>query len=294
MLSFKKQILMLVSFILVLACLTSATVAWIAMNRNVESKDIGMTIETVTNLTTFSCFALQYDGVCGASCYRIGTGENETTDVSMTEFDKIFRDRNVNTPLIYVLEVANVSNNADNYISVKVPCLQKYIKPTDGDATNSFVSSTGTYDIQQYISNVIMVRIGCSGAITAPTPTTELRVENNVNIFNEQRTALSTVSSGDRFGTLASAVTENGVTTYSKANYVEVKLSQSEYGPYVYEAEDEEGETSNHLVLYIEFDYNNDLMDAFINHMTDSGDTASFVNDLGTIQVLNGTTGGGN
>ena len=288
----KRLITALISTIIVCLSLITVSVAWITMNRRVNSENSKMTIQSVSNVTTISCFALQYDGICGAICHKIGPDaeHGEVSSVTMTEFDKIFRDRNVNTPLIFVVEIGNVPTESDDYISVKVPCTAKYILPETGVATNCYVTGDEDYSIQQYISNVLSVKLACDGNITSPTPTRETRIENNVILFTTQLITFESVT-GDQAGTLANASTADGVTTYSKTDYVELKLGYSDYASFLFDATDYSG-TSKHLTLYIEFDYYDELMDIFIDHLNESNDNTAFEDDLGTIQIQTGKEGG--
>ena len=278
-----------------LACLvtTSVTYAWVSINKGVMASNMRMTIQPVSDVTTLSCYALRFDGSLGAICYKIGEGQDEVLDVTMTEFDRIFRDRIVNTPLIYVLELGNVPNTAGSYISIKVPCTGKYIQPATGAATNSYVDNgNSSYVINEYISNVISVKIGCSGSITEPTATTTQRVENNVNIFKTQIANFRSITSGDRMAEFVSVTRSNDTVTYSKVQNVQIRLTQSEYSGFLYNAPDEGGGSSNHLMLYIQFDYDESLMDTYITRMTDDSKTdIAFVDDLGVIQMLVGAGG---
>ncbi len=288
------------SVIALLACLILAvagTFAWKAMNKRLESANMKMTVQPVSDVTTISCYALRYDGTFGAVCFKIGedAANGEVLNVPMTEFDRIFRDRVVNTPLIYVLELGKVPNNSGSSISIKVPCTEKFILPSGGSATNYYTDDgTGPrYAIQDVISNIVSVKINCGGDITDPTPTTNSRVENNVNIFNTQLDAFKNITSGSRMAEFVSFSTNNGVTTYTKTESVQIRLTQSEYSPFLYDALDEDGETSKHLTLYIQFDYDEALMDLYIAHMMNDLDTdVNFASDLGIIQMLVGAGGG--
>ncbi|MCR5457799.1 MAG: hypothetical protein K6F14_06955 [Clostridiales bacterium] len=287
----KKLIYVVLCMIVVMLCFSYSTMAWISMNRKVWSKNQTMTIQSVSNVTTVSCFALQYDGICGAVCYKIGpdSAHDEVNSVTMTEFDKIFLDRNVNTPLVFVLEIGNVPNESGDYLAIKVPCDEKYILPNGGQATNNYITSGERYSIQQYISNVLSIKMACSGNITLPTPTKTERIENNVTLFTQRLAAFESVT-GDLAKTFASATTNAGVTTYSKVEYVELRLRQSDYSALLFDATDETG-TSKHLILYIEFDYDDTLMDVFINHLHEGSDNTTFGDDVGTIQIFTGKEG---
>ena len=288
----RKLILSAMQLFLIALCLSLVTVAWFSNNKRIKTSNIGMTIQPVSDVATLSCYALRYDGTYGAICYKIGDdAENgEVLDVEMTEFDRIFRDRSVNTPLIYAVELANVPDTAGYYITIKVPCSAKFVLPTGGTATNNYDSSSSEngFVIQRYISNIVSVKVACGGQITMPTPTTTQRVQNNVNVFQAQQTVFRSITSGDAVGQFA---TVSG-TVYSKETSVRVRLSQSDYHDKLYDATDDEGVTSKHLMLYIQFDYDQALMDAFIEHMMDDseGDVA-FADDLGLIQMLVGTGG---
>ncbi len=275
-----------------LVCLlcVSASFAWMNVNKGIESRNIAITVEPVSDVTTISCYALRYDGSLGAVCYKIGEGPGEVLDVTMTEFDRIFRDRVVNTPLIYVLELGHVPNNAGNYISLKVPCTEKFILPSGGVATNDYTDTGAQFAIQDYISNIISVKVGCGGRITEPTATLNTRVENNVNIFNTQMEAFRNVTSGEKIGEFVSVDKSGASPVYSKTSSVMLRLSQSEYGQSVFTAADEGGGTSNHLTLYIQFDYDEAMMDEYISHMPNDLDTdITFENDLAIMQMLIGS-----
>ena len=291
---------LITSVISLLACLillVAGTFAWKAVNKSLETRNISMTIQPVSDVTTISCYALRYDGTLGAVCFKIGENaqNGEVLNVPMTEFDRIFRDRIVNTPLIYVLELGNVPNNTGSSITIKVPCTERFILPSNGVATNYYVDngSGAHFSIQDYISNIVSVKIGCGGEITDPTPTTSQRIENNVNIFNTQLAAFRAITSGSRMAEFVTITSSNGTTTYSKVDSVQIQLTQSEYTAFLYDAEDEDGGTSKHLTLYIQFDYDEALMDAYIAHMTNDLDTdVDFASDLGVIQMLVGAGSG--
>ncbi len=282
----RKLILTALQMAALALCLSIVTLAWFSSHKQVQSKNVGITIQPVSDVATLSCYALRYDGNIGAVCYKIGEDaeHGEVLNVEMTEFDRIFRDRSVNTPLIYAVELANVPNSAGYYINVKVPCSEKFLR-VGGTATNSYTDDgSTTFLIQRYISNVVSVKVACGGQIQELTPTTDRRIENNVTVFQTQQAVFRQLSSGDSVGHFAT-VTDN--TTYEKASYVQVKLSQSDYSSSIYTATNDQGVTENRLMLYIQFDYDEGLMDAYIEHMMDDteGDV-TFADDFGVIQIL--------
>ena len=289
----KRSIIITILTAVVALSLSLTVFAWVAVNNSIRSENQAMTITPVSDVQTIDCYALRYDGSLGAICYSIGDGEGQVLAVEMTEFDRIFRDRSVNTPLIYVVELANVPDTAGYYISVRVPCHRDYIS-VNGSTVNSYTSQDGvSYSIMNYISNIVSLKIGFSGQIQEPTPTTTLRVENNVNIFNTQKNAFKLVTEStypDRVGQFATVTEDNETYTYSKDDYVQVRLTQSEYASSLFTIPGEPEPTGNHLMLYIQFDYDEDLMDNYISLLDDArDDDVAFEDDLGVIQILVGT-----
>lgn len=294
-----KYIIIAVSALIICALFASSVFAWISFNKKLNSNNMGMTIVDVSNVSALSCYALQYDGIYGAACRLINDHDQsieQAVPISMTEFDKIFRDRNVNTPLILRLEIANPPEGESRYISVRVPCNQKYIKndSTASNGSNDYVVSRdgSTYEIQKCISNVCHLKVGCELnvsdlSLVTPTATTTERKPNNVNIFNSQIEAFSTITTGYRVAQFATATKSNGnYIEYSKESTIEVKLYYSDYSDGIFEVE---GSDEKHLILYIFFDYSDELMDAFIAHLPESeeGNTV-FENDLEIIEVKEG------
>ena len=286
----KKLVLLIVQFIALVLCISFATFAWFSNNKQIKSSNKAMTIQAVSDVTTLSCYALRYDGTYGAICYSIGDGEGQVTDVEMTEFDRIFRDRAVNTPLIYAVELGNVPDTEGYYIYVKVPCTEKFINIGNNTTTNNHTDDGTPFIIQRYISNVISVKVNCGASISPLTATTTNRDQNNIDVFQAQNTAFKSITSGDKVGEFASVT--NNDTVFSKDTYVEVKLSQLEYHQYIYPGTNEQGQSENRLMLYIQFDYDDVLMDAYIDQMSEDSDyDINFEDDLGVIQILVGAGG---
>ena len=50
-------------------------------------------------ITTLSCYAIKYDGVYGAMATKLVSGQEHS--VNMSEYDYIFQDKNINTPLFF-------------------------------------------------------------------------------------------------------------------------------------------------------------------------------------------------
>lgn len=286
----KRKLIFISVQLVIISLLFSATaVAWFFTNRQVKSGRMGMTIQSVSDVATLSCYALRYDGTIGVVCYKIGEDEEngEVSQVEMTEFDWIFRDRLVNTPLIYVVELSNVPDTSGYYINVRIPCSEKFVR-VGGTATNDFTDDGNTqFNIQRFISNIVSVKIACGGQIDELTPTTSEnyhRVENNITVFSNASSLFRALTSGDAVGQFATVTNE---TAYSKTTSVQLRLSQADYHDYIYTAENDQGIEENRLMLYIQFDYDQGLMNAYIDHMLEEteGDV-SFANDFGVIQIL--------
>lgn len=287
-----KIILSAIRVVILALCLSSVTYAWFSNNKEVRSTNTGMTIQSVSDVTILSAYALRYDGTIGAVCYKIGDGEGEVTDVEMTEYDRIFQDRSVNTPLIYVVELGNVSDTAGYYIYVKIPCNERFLRVNNSYTTNEYIDDkTENFVIQRFISNIVSVKVACGGPLPSGglEATTTNRIENNVSVFQNQKVVLSLIESGDAVGQFASAIYDDTTeeTTYNKTTSVQVRISQADYHSSIYTGLNENNEEENRLMLYIQFDYDKPLMNAFIEHMMDDSEgDISFADDLGVIQIL--------
>ena len=76
---------------------TDYTLGWFSENKKVASNGFVIQTEKNSQVTTISTYAFRYDGMYGAICIPI----EDNTEIAMSEYDVIFTDKNVNTPLFF-------------------------------------------------------------------------------------------------------------------------------------------------------------------------------------------------
>ena len=287
--------------ILAVIFFTDYSLGWYSENRRPVANGFQIVIEENSSVTTLSTYAFRYDGMFGAVCLHI----QDNTEIQMSEYDVIFTDKNVNTPLFFRVVARGIPNAAGGSITVTIPCT------TPNYSTTSTISSSGDgLYAQNVLSNLITCKLGCgivlNGTRTVdnyiPVGTSETRVEENVTIFtgvrdlmNKNNMAANNVKSGkfinnetfDEDGSIVSA--EKTTTTISLTiNYEDYQdylcgvIVDEETGnitKYDYDAEEKDC-----LVFYIEFDYDDNLINLYEQHTNDSG-LVEFRNDIGIISI---------
>lgn len=119
-----------------LASLFVGTYAWFSMNTSVTAKGMSVTVSKMSSIDILSSYAIRYDGNYGAIAYDLSGGNK---NIAMSEYDYVFTDRNVNTPLFIRMEITNF--NTSNDLTVTIPCSHTSYK-TGGK-------------VDPYLSNVI-------------------------------------------------------------------------------------------------------------------------------------------
>lgn len=287
--------------ILAVIFFTDYSLGWYSENRIVSSKGFKIATEENSSVTTLSTYAFRYDGMYGAVCLQI----QDNTEIAMSEYDVIFTDKNVNTPLFFRVVAQGIPNSSGGSITVTIPCT------TPNYSTTSNVIDFGDgLEAQNVLSNLITCKLGCGIVLNntrtvdnyIPVGTSESRVENNVTIFtgvrdlmNKNNMVQNNVKSGkfineevfDEEGMITGA-TKTTTTISLTINYedyvdylcsVTVDEETNEITSYDYEAEEK-----NCLVFYIEFDYDDNLIDLYRQHTEESG-LAEFRNDIGVISI---------
>ena len=147
--------------IFTLATAFTGTLTWFSMNQSVSATGMSVKVAKTSNINILSSYAVRYDGTYGAIAYDISGGN---TSISMSEYDYVFTDRNVNTPLFIRLEIADFDTSND--LSVTIPC-------------------TGTYKtnnkVDPYLSNVVGAKLLYGlGTNASLSPDTYVWSGNNV------------------------------------------------------------------------------------------------------------------
>ncbi len=279
--------------LLVLFAICAVSVgAWIYMRSTVDNTGININIEPTSTITTIRCHALKYDGITGADCTLI---DSEGIVLEMSEYDKIFLDRNVNTPLIFCVELEGVPATSSSAITVKIPCYQTL---SDNVSDPMSYSSVGADTILNYLSNVIVVRLGgaslnAGGTAPAHMPTasntsgiTQAQIDENVALYQEARDSLKTSADTGKFITVQhSTVNDQAVSTAQKIEsyVIEVDIDYDDYSAFLYDidATDHTGT----MMFFIELDYDDELIALFLEKWNDSMGNAIFNSDIGTITI---------
>ena len=83
-------------------------------------------------------------------------GEAAAADEGKSEYDVIFTDKNVNTPLFFRVVAQGIPNTEGGYISVTIPCTT----PNYSQSSNTITAGDGL-NAQGVLSNVITCKLGC-------------------------------------------------------------------------------------------------------------------------------------
>ena len=213
-----------------------ATYAWFAMNRRVDSEDMAMRIDGNT-----------YASVNDYRIYkRIGSEDGKAVEVSslsmqgpveMTEYDTVFTDRNVDTPIIIktTIEVP-VEDEDGNPLNV-TKVIMKATCP-DGDWTTT---NTAAGTLKSNLSNIIRIRaiVGTS-ALNSLTDSTQ--------IYYQSRAVLDTTA-GQSFALSQ----HNGAKYENVSKNTELAISMTGFAS-----------GQNLLTVYIELSYNEDQVASYI------------------------------
>lgn len=241
-----------------------ATIAWFAMNTDVGGNGMSVTVAKGSDLSILHCYAVRYDGDKGAVAIDISSGNEQIT---MSEYDTIFTDRNVNTPLFLRIELFDFDPSDD--ITVTIPC-------------------TGSYKvgnkIQPNLSNVVSAKflfgLKNGNTVSADNYTWTGSEVSNPNVLASYQGMLA--RSKDFTGTPF-------VANQTKQNSISLTIDGDDIfnSTYIVERDDKEV-----VVVYIALDYHVSGGDNLITDYLDSynGETheLSFASDISSITLDNG------
>ena len=118
----KKLIIDLAVALLILAaCVIVGTYAWMTRNTALKAENYNMQI-LAPDIVVRDYKVYQYN----AETNKVDNVTNEDGDYEMTQYDSIFLERNVYTPLLFVVDLGNVTPGA---ISVNVFCNTLHTEP---------------------------------------------------------------------------------------------------------------------------------------------------------------------
>ena len=253
---------------LTMATLFTGTYAWFVAKTNAYTSGSAFKINSPANVDILSCYAVRYDGLYGAIAIDISSGEEK---ISMSEYDSVFLDRNVNTPLFLRMEITNF--NTDDDLTVSIPCFGPY---KNGNL------------IRPYLSNVVSARF-----------TTGIKVDGSV-VADENSWTGNNVSTAEVINSYKGMVSniENTVgtpfvTVNTKQNLITLTLPAEDVfdDDLIITKKDAEDNDIDVVVVYIAFDYHVtnevNLVSSYLASYGSSDATFMFVSDIQSINLLN-------
>ena len=247
----------------------AATVAWFAMNDNTNGNGLSVSVARGSDIKLLSCYAVRYDGNYGAVATDISAGK-ET--IAMSEYDYIFTDRNVNTPLFLRMEISNFKTTDD--LLVTIPCRGDY-----KDENNR---------VKPYLSNVVSAKFMRGLKVNGSV------VVDNYTWTGNNVTSADVVSSYK--GMLANAADSVGtpfVSNGSKQNTISLTLAASVVfdEDFIVTRKDENNNDIDVAVVYVELDYHVagsvNLVTEYLESYNGSEHSLSFASDIEVVELIN-------
>ena len=281
-----------------------STFAWMSMNKKLSATGASVLLGKNSDLGVFEVRIYKRTGADQATEYIMNNNTPTASTqekVVLTEYDTVFTDNNVNTPLILRIELDNLTRSvdwtADNpkyepfNLTIKCEGANLYLGENDIEE-NDWIDQGAYFNDTKYwynksgkvdavLSNIIGFRCGLGNRT----------LNNKTNPLDIYSSAISLLTSRE----------ENNY-IYPEKNFVLKDLSDKK-GIIVFNFENYENYVVEEKVtVYLEIDYNNDLINRFCdNHdyafdtgleTTDIGESIVFNSDLTNCFVfLNGTSG---
>ncbi len=265
-----KVIISILNVTICVAIITFSSIAyaWFAHNEQVEASGMQISVRyDGSSISPTTIYALKFDGVNGAVAYEID--DEHPVSVQMSEYDCIFTDRNINTPLIIRVEAEGLKD-FDKFISVSIPCKANYTN-NQSSPLQLNTSEDSTDEILNYLSNVLVVRLGCYLKINGE------RIRDTFDPSNESDVV--TIYEGSRDALLESDIRGKFVGEENlKTKEINLEIPYDTFSPYL----DDEGK----LIFFIELDYEDGLISNFLSHSEESETgEVEFLADLGIISL---------
>ena len=251
-----------------LSGLFTTTLAWFSANKEVQGTGMGVTVASVSSVDILSCYAVRYDGNYGAIAIDISGGN---ASITMSEYDSVFLDRNVNTPLFLRMEITNFSTSDD--LSVTIPCSGNY--------------KTGN-KVDPYLSNVVSARfmtgINVGGSIVADTNQWSGNDVTSQAVINSYKGMVASISNVTGTPFVSGSVKQNSITlTLNAADVFDNSL--------IMHRTNAENEQIDVAVVYIAFDYhvtnNVNLVSSYLDSYGSDEHSLSFASDIQIITLNN-------
>ena len=253
-----------------LTSLFTGTIAWFSSNQSVSGSGMSVTVDPGSQLQILSCYAVRYDGNYGAIAIDVSSG-NE--NITMSEYDYIFTDRNVNTPLFIRMEISGFDSTKD--LTVNIPC--------SGSYKNGNV-------VEPYLSNVVSAKfmrgIKVNGTVVPDANTWTGNNQTTAPVINSYN------------GMLAHAADDTGtpfVNGNSKVDSVTLTLNAAHIFDqnYIFTKQDANQNNINYVVAFVVLDYhvtnNVNLVTSYLDSYEGQGidHSLSFTSDIQRMMLRN-------
>jgi len=220
------------SLVFILFCLT-ISLGWFSKNRDVQPSGIRIVVEKPNLITIKEYQVYKRDGIEDRAVMIADNTTDESFKFEMTEYDTVFLDRNVNTPIVVRVVIENVEaeNNVLPKMIAHVKCNSNAFKDNDGNMEN-------------YLSNIINVKGGPINDVVNYQLKNYDPVEDSDEIYNGVIDAFKE----DDGNTYVNKTTYNTKTNFVKIDMVDYEL-----------VNDDEA------IIYFVFNYDEDLIAEYIN-----------------------------
>ena len=261
----KKSLLKIVAAtsVVIFSLLTCfvGTYAWFQAKMNEQTRGDGFAINAGSNIEILSAYAVRYDGNNGALATDVLNPPKKS--ITMSEYDYIFRDRNVHTPLFFRLEITGFSTSSNLGITIS--------------STGSYkMTSGGSEVIDNNLSNVVSAKFMRG-----------LKVGSSVVVDNKDYSVQAQVKESYE-GMLANASTETGtpfVANNAKNSSLTLTLNSSEVydNAFLIDGVDANNNPIQKAVVFIALDYHVtgtvNLVEDYVNSYAGTGLIHSLIFD---------------
>ena len=226
-----------------------------------------------SQITTLSCYVIRYDGVYGALARKLVSGGDHS--VSMSEYDYILRDRNINTPLFFRIEIAGFDTEKD--LQVSIP------------ASGSYYASN-TSHIDNKLSNVVCAKFSYGLLQNSSVVADTFVLEGNEISGGDVETIYTGMR--DRARTIEGTPFVKSTTVKDSVVFLTIDHTALYQASNISHRDiDDDGVLDDIVVIYLGFDYYEtnsvNLVEDYVESYDGSGlDYAfTFESDIGTITL---------
>ncbi len=253
---------------------TLGAIAWFASKRNETAESNEFVIyQDTSNITTISCYAIKYDGIYGAMAKKLVSGADN--EFKMSEYDYIFRDKNINTPLFLRVEISGFNTSKD--LQISIPCEGAYLV-------------NGQNYINPYLSNVVCSKFSYGLLINNNVVPDTYVLEDDEIVGGD----VNTIYMGMRDRVASMEGTPFVKSSSQKDNTIYLDLDHTSlYQPANIISRDVDGDGNNEdiVVIYLVFDYYEtnsvNLVEDYVNSYDGSGldYSLNFNSDIGLMTL---------